>query len=306
VATLETSNVAEASDGALVVFDELDTDKEKAPLIVRKSDGGFLYATTDLAAVDYRNRELEADRVLYVTDSGQSGHFKAVFAAARRAELCTDISLEHVPFGLVQGEDGKKFATRSGETVRLKDLLDEAEARSLAELSDREDEDGRSQSELAALAKVVGVGAVKYADLSLNRESNYKFSYGKMLSLSGNTAPYMLYGYARINGIRRKALDAGGSGTVLLGEEAERDLARHLALLSATIVDLERDLRPNALCDYLFELAQIFNRFYELCPVLKAESDEVRASRATLCAATAAALKLGLEEVLGIGLVDRL
>jgi arginyl-tRNA synthetase len=127
-----------------------------------------------------------------------------------------------------------------------------------------------------------------------------------MLSLSGNTAPYMLYGYARINGIRRKALDAGGSGTVLLGEEAERDLARHLALLSATIVDLERDLRPNALCDYLFELAQIFNRFYELCPVLKAESDEVRASRATLCAATAAALKLGLEEVLGIGLVDRL
>ena len=306
VATLESSKVAEASDGALVIFDELDTDKAKAPLIVRKSDGGFLYATTDLAAVDYRNRELEADRVLYVTDSGQSGHFKAVFAAARRAELCTDISLEHVPFGLVQGEDGKKFATRSGETVRLKDLLDEADARSLAEMSDREGEDGRSQSELAALAKVVGVGAVKYADLSLNRESNYKFSYGKMLSLSGNTAPYMLYGYARINGIRRKALDAGGSGKVLLGEEAERDLARHLALLSATIVDLERDLRPNALCDYLFELAQIFNRFYELCPVLKAESDEVRASRATLCAATAAVLKLGLEKVLGIGLVDRL
>ena len=186
--------------------------------------------------------------------------------------------------------------------MRLKDLLDEAESRCLTELQERDSD----AEDLQELAKVVGIGAVKYADLSLNRESNYKFSYEKMLSLSGNTAPYMLYGYARINGIRRKAQEQSDGGKVVLKEEAERDLARHLALLSATIVDLEKELRPNALCDYLFELAQIFNRFYESCPVLKAESDEVRASRATLCAATAAALRLGLEEVLGIGLVDRL
>ena len=152
------------------------------------------------------------------------------------------MSLEHVPFGLVQGEDGKKFATRSGETVRLKDLLDEAESRCLTELRERDSD----ADDLHELAKVVGIGAVKYADLSLNRESNYKFSYEKMLSLSGNTAPYMLYGYARINGIRRKAQEEVGVGKVVLKEEAERDLARHLALLSATIVDLERELRPIA------------------------------------------------------------
>ena len=302
VQELERTGVAETSDGALVVFDEKDKKKEKVPLIIRKSDGGFLYATTDLAAVDYRSKELKANRVLYVTDAGQSGHFKAVFQAAQRSQELGDMSLEHVPFGLVQGEDGKKFATRSGETVRLKDLLDEAESRCLTELQERDSD----ADDLHELAKVVGIGAVKYADLSLNRESNYKFSYEKMLSLSGNTAPYMLYGYARINGIRRKAQEEVGVGKVVLKEDAERDLARHLALLSATIVDLERELRPNALCDYLFELAQIFNRFYESCPVLKAESDDIRASRATLCAATAAALRLGLEEVLGIGLVDRL
>jgi len=311
VEKLEAAGVAEASDGATVVFAEDDTEKAKAPLIIRKTDGGFLYATTDLAACSYRADDLNADRALYVTDAGQAGHFRAVFEAARRAGVVSsDLSLEHVPFGLVQGEDGKKFATRSGETVRLKDLLDEAEARAGVEIREREatQDDPRSDAELDQLAKAVGVGAVKYADLCLNRESNYKFSYAKMLALTGNTAPYMLYSYARINSIFLKAadgLDVAGA-PVVFADDAERDLARHLALLAPTVVELERELRPNALCDYLFELAQIFNRFYETCPVAQAETEDLRASRARLCAATAAALKLGLETILGIPVVDRL
>ena len=314
-------DLAEPSEGATVVWPPGDPETRGNPMIVRKSDGGFLYATTDLAAAAYRCGDLRADRVLYVTDAGQGPHFAAVFEAAKRAALVAgDALLEHVPFGLVRGEDGKKFATRSGETVRLKDLLDEAERRALADLrarrDDRNAEDGSDASldfddaELAALAKAVGIGAVKYADLSLNRESNYKFSYGKMLALTGNTAPYMLYSYARINGIRRRAAERGdaaaGDAAVVFDDDAERALARHLALLAPTLVNLERDLRPNALCDYLFELAQIFNRFYESCPVTQAPTPELAASRAKLCAATAGALKLGLSTILGIPVVDRM
>jgi len=311
VADLEASGLAEVSDGALVVYAADDVAKEKTPTIVRKSDGGFLYATTDLAAASYRARDLGCDRVLYVTDAGQARHFQSVFAIARRASLAPErVSLEHVPFGLVRGEDGKKFATRSGDTVRLKDLLDEAEARARADLDARLEERDEAgdwdDGERAALAKAVGVGAVKYADLSLNRESNYKFSYAKMLALSGNTAPFMLYSYARIRGIRDKCGAAGSEpGAIELTERDEIELARHLALLATAIVDLERDLRPNALCDYLFELAQYFNRFYETCPVANADTAEERGSRAALCAATAGALELGLG-ILGIPLVDRL
>ncbi|KAJ1462917.1 tRNA synthetases class I (R)-domain-containing protein [Pelagophyceae sp. CCMP2097] len=306
---LEASKLAEVSDGATVVFAAEDSEKEKPPLIVRKSDGGFNYASTDLAAAQYRSRDLGGQRLLYVTDSGQAQHFAQVFAVARRANLVPEAcELTHVPFGLVQSDTGKKFATRSGETIRLKDLLDEAEKRALASISERRAERDESDLDLPAedLARAVGIGAVKYADLALNRESNYRFSFDKMLALTGNTAPYMLYSYARINGIQRKVDGAFPSAEKLVFvDDAERGLARQLAMLTPTFAELERELRPNLLCDYLFELAQAFNRFYEACPVKDAETQELGASRATLCAATAAALKLGLT-ALGIPVVDRL
>ncbi|KAJ8605802.1 hypothetical protein CTAYLR_000538 [Chrysophaeum taylorii] len=285
VRSLRDKGIAVESDGAIIVPGD--------PLIIQKSDGGFNYATTDLAAAAYRTRRLNATRLLYVTDAGQARHFKEVFRVAKEAGLVPpNTELEHVPFGLVQGEDGKKFKTRSGETVRLKDLLDEAEARAAERNPDA--------------AREIGIGAVKYADLSLNRESNYKFSFDKMLSLTGNTAPYMLYSYARINGIQSKLLDDDVvRGDFRITEPEERNLARLLARLAPTLADLESDLRPNILCDFLFDLSQTFNRFYEVCPVAQADDADQKFTRATLCAATASVLKTGLD-ILGIQTVDRL
>lgn len=235
-------------------------------MIVRKSDGGFNYATTDLAAI--RQRVLlptsdggeRADRVLYVTDAGQSQHFEMVFSAAKMAGFVPEhASLEHVPFGLVQGEDGKKFATRSGDTVKLKDLLVEA-VRIAAQSNSNMAED---------VARIVGIGAVKYADLSMNRESNYKFSYERMLSLNGNTAPYMLYAYARICSIVRKAIGQTNdkdavqwpeAADIVLVQKAEVDLVRYLVRLPDVLNDVERELYPNRLCDYLFETTQKFSQ----------------------------------------------
>jgi arginyl-tRNA synthetase len=181
-------------------------DGTPLPMLIRKSDGGFNYATTDLAAIRHRvQMEVEesgekAERVLYITDAGQSQHFEMVFQAAKLANLVPDnVSLEHVPFGLVQGEDGKKFATRSGDTVKLKDLLNESIRIAAEDLRSRPENQGNNEEGINKVAKIVGVGAVKYADLSMNRESNYRFSYERMLSLNGNTAPYMLYAYARTN-----------------------------------------------------------------------------------------------------------
>mmetsp|Transcript_22275 Transcript_22275/g.27663 ORF Transcript_22275/g.27663 Transcript_22275/m.27663 type:complete len:428 (-) Transcript_22275:646-1929(-) len=308
VAKLEAQGMAIESEGALVVFDE-SQDKNKVPLIIRKSDGGFNYATTDLAAAAYRSQELNASRVLYVTDAGQASHFRQVFQVARRAGLVsTTISLEHVPFGLVQGEDGKKFKTRSGDTVKLKELLDEAVVRAKADLEQRTSNPDLDQDELAA---AIGIAAVKYADLKVNRESNYRFSFEKMLALSGNTAPYMLYSYARIAGIKRQCADDGlfdtyGSDIALILEKDEdRNLARVLARFAPTLADLDTDLRPNILCEYLYELSQTFNRFYEACPVRRASTTELAASRASLCAATANTLRLGLR-LLGIPVLERL
>lgn len=311
-------NVAEVSEGALCVFlpGYKNSDGTPMPMIIRKSDGGFLYATTDLAAVQHRVNSEKADRVVYVTDVGQAQHFKMVFEAAKKCGLISDDqhSLEHVPFGLVQGEDGKKFKTRSGDTVRLKDLLDEAVSRSEALIGEREDISVDALSEKQKnIARVVGVGAVKYADLSMNRESNYRFSFDKMLSLQGNTAPYMLYAFARIQGIRRKALDSGkggdesnvkvASGTLLMPEELA--LSKHLMKLEEVLSDVERNLYPNTLCEYLFELSSLFNKFYERCPVIKAETIEVRESRTVLCSLSADALNLGLG-LLGIDVLEEL
>ena len=323
VKELEEKGMAVESDGAMVVFLDGYTNRDGSPMpmIIRKSDGGFNYATTDLAAI--RQRTLlpkddageEADRVLYVTDAGQAQHFEMVFQAAKKAGFVPPkASLEHVPFGLVQGEDGKKLATRSGETVKLKDLLNEAVRIAGQDLKARnENADQAFLDRVDRVARIVGIGAVKYADLSMNRESNYRFSYHRMLSLNGNTAPYMLYAYARICGIIRKASGQEDGATVewptaaeiIISHESEKELARTLIKLQDVINEVERDLYPNRLCDYLFETSQKFNQFYENCSVNNAESAELKASRLTLCTATAGTIRV-LLTLLGIEMVERL
>jgi len=299
--------------GAKCVFLEGFTNKagEPLPLIVQKSDGGYNYAATDLAAIRYRIQQDEAERIIYVTDAGQANHFAQVFQVARRAGWLTDaVEVVHVPFGLVQGEDGKKLKTRSGETVRLRDLLDEAIARFHAYLEARLKEEDREETEefKAHVAKVAGISAVKYADLSQNRTSNYVFSYDKMLADKGNTAPYLLYAYARIQSISRKGnidfAQLGADAKVLLQEEPEFVLGKHLLQLGEVLREVEKDLLPNHLCQYLYELSQKFNQFYDQCPVLKAE-EPLRTSRLMLCDLTARTLKLGLS-LLGISVLERM
>ena len=257
----------------------------------------------------------EADRVLYVTDAGQSQHFDMVFQAAKKAGFVPDhVSLEHVPFGLVQGEDGKKFATRSGDTVKLKDLLNEAVRIAGEDLKVRnEDADEKFLERADRVVRIVGIGAVKYADLSMNRESNYRFSYERMLSLNGNTAPYMLYAYARICGIIRKAsgqedsdnLEWPEASDVIISDETELELVRNLVKLPDLINEVEQNLFPNRLCDYLFSTSQKFNQFYGACSVNNAETPELKASRLTLCTATAGTIRLVLN-LLGIETAERL
>lgn len=299
--------------GAKCVFLEGFTNREgePLPLIVQKSDGGYNYATTDLAAIRYRIEQDRANWIVYVTDMGQANHFAQVIQVARRAGWIPEgIELVHVPFGLVLGEGGKKLKTRSGDTVRLRDLLDEAVARARADLEARLQEESRHETEefISAVAQAVGISAVKYADLSQNRISNYIFSYDKMLALQGNTAPYMLYAYVRIQGISRKGqinFEQMETNTkILLREEAELTLSKHLLQLSEIVSYVEQDLLPNRLCQYLFELSQKFNQFYDRCPVLTAE-EPLRSSRLVLCELTARTLKLGLS-LLGISVIERM
>ena len=301
------------SDGAKCVFVDGFTNKEgePLPLIVQKTDGGYNYATTDLAAVRYRIKEDGAKRIIYVTDSGQANHFAQVFAVARKAGwIPEDVEIVHVPFGLVCGEDGKRLKTRSGDAVRLQDLLDEAIVRTRKDLEERLVKEERQETEefITNVSQVVGLSAVKYADLSQNRASNYVFSYDKMLALQGNTAPYMLYAYVRVQGIRRKGeidfdnLDA--SAKIILESDAELVLAKHLLQLNEVVNAVGGDLLPNRICQYLFELSQKFNQFFEQCPVLKAE-EPLRTSRLILCDLTAKTLKLGLG-LLGIQVLERM
>ncbi len=321
VADLEASGLLVTDAGAQCVFLEGVSGKDgrPLPLIVRKSDGGFNYATTDLAALRYRfAAPPEGDgarRLIYVTDAGQASHFAAVFQVARRAGWVPEGGrLEHVPFGLVQGEDGKKLKTRSGDTVRLKDLLDEAVERSEADLRRRLEEEERQESEafITHVATTVGLAAVKYADLSTNRNTNYQFSFDRMLALTGNTAPYLLYALVRIAGIARKGGVGAGEGDaagvfpdpLVFSEPQEWALARQLLQLDTVIGEVEEELLPNRLCSYLFELSQVFNRFYDQVPVLKAE-EPARGSRLALCRLTADTLRLGLG-LLGIPTLERM
>ncbi|MDZ8104254.1 MAG: arginine--tRNA ligase [Nostoc sp. DedQUE12a] len=315
VEDLEKSGLLVENQGAKCVFLEGYTNREgePLPLIVQKSDGGYNYATTDLASLCYRIQQDEAKRIIYVTDAGQANHFAQVFQVARKAGwIPDDVELEHVPFGLVLGEDGKKFKTRSGDTVRLRDLLDEAIARSHTDLKARLQEEEREETEdfINEVAKVVGISAVKYADLSQNRTSNYVFSYDKMLDLKGNTAPYMLYAYARIQGISRKGeinFEDLGNNAVVLEHETELALAKYLLQLDEVINTVEQDLLPHRLCEYLYELSKKFNQFYDRnqgVRVLDAEEPQ-RTSRLILCDLTAKTLKLGLS-LLGIQVLERM
>jgi len=308
VAQLQASDMIEESDGALCIFlDEFKgRDDEPLPLIVRKSDGGYLYATTDLAAIKRRGRELKADRILYVTGAGQALHFAQVFAVARRARFVDEsTSLEHIAFGMMLGKDGRPFKTREGETVKLMDLLDEAEQRAAQVV--REKNPDLSAPQASEIARVVGIGAVKYADLSMDRTSDYRFSWSKMLALQGNTAPYMQYAYARVRSIFRRGAtgDAGLTDRpVTLSEPAERELAKHIVRLEETLAAVAAECKPNILTAYLFDLASAFSVFYESCPVLKADP-HVRDSRLRLCDLTARVIKHGLD-LLGIAVVEQM
>ena len=314
VEDLQEAGLAVESDGAVCVFPEGFKNKEgdALPLIVRKSDGAFLYATTDLAALRYRVDELKADKIIYVTDARQSLHFEMVFAVARLAGwVPDDVELCHVMFGSVQGEDGRPLKTREGENVKLKDLLDEAVERAGAVADEKNP--GLSEDKKAQIAKAVGIGAVKYADYSNNRTSDYIFSFRKMLAMEGNTAPYMQYAYARIKSIERKAesrevdidTELGGIKGLKLSEPAELELAKYLCSYGQAIKESSEDWRPNYLTSYLYELAQKFSVFYTNCPVLASDADK-RPTRLLLCDLTAKTIRHGLGKLLGIEVVEQM
>ncbi len=311
---LKNKNLLINDQGAKCIFLDglLGKDGKPQPIIIQKSDGGFNYATTDLAAIKYRlTKSPDGDgafRLIYVTDAGQASHFFGVFQIAKLAKwIPRNCQVEHVPFGLVQGEDGKKLKTRSGETIRLVDLLDEAIQRAKKDLKDRLKTESRFENEsfIDKVSTTVGISAIKYADLSQNRVSNYQFSFDKMLSLQGNTAPYLLYALVRIAGISRKGGNLNvSSKNIQFNEPQEWALIRKLLQLDCVIEEVEKELLPNRLCGYLFELSQTFNRFYDQIPILKA-SEPSRTSRLALCAITADTLKLGMS-LLGIPTLDRM
>jgi len=271
VADFEAKGLIQISEGAKCVYMEgfRNRDGEPMPLMIQKSDGGYLYATTDLAALRQRVQEERAKRIIVVVDAGQSTHFQMVFEAARRVGYYdpSQVRVEHVPFGLVLGADGKKFKTRSGETERLVDLLQTAidQARALC----LEREPGIPQGDLEIMAPVLGLGAVRYADLSCHRTTDYQFSYERMLRFEGNTAPFLLYAYVRIASIKRKATGPA-TGQLLLEDPAEISLALHLCRFHETLEEVAADLLPHRLCEYLYHLAQKFNLFYRDCQVIGA------------------------------------
>ncbi|MCI5105792.1 MAG: arginine--tRNA ligase [Pseudomonadales bacterium] len=299
-------------EGAQCVFLPQFVGKEGEPLpvIVQKSDGGYLYSTTDLAAIQLRAGELKADRSLYVVDARQSLHFQQVFAVARAAGMADEkLSLEHIAYGTMMGSDGRPFKTRSGDTVKLSELLDEAVRRAFDLVSEKNPE--LEETERQTIADRVGIAAVKYADLSKNRTSDYVFDWSTMLSFDGNTAPYMLYAYARIKSILRKqdsdpSVDQNKGAMRLSSIDApeERMLLMKILQMPEIVQMVADDCYPNQLCNYLFELAGIFMRFYESCPILKAEAP-LRESRLALASLTAETLKQGLS-LLGIEPLERM
>ncbi len=300
---LLTKGIARESEGAIAIFFDDIPQLKNHPALIRKSDGGFNYATTDLATLAYRLETWKPDEIIYVTDGRQQLHFQQIFAAFRKWHGESKTKLAHVWFGSILGEDGKPFKTRSGETVKLSDLLDEAEERAFKIVSEKNPE--LPETQRREIARVVGIGAVKYADLQPNRQSDYVFSWDKMLALQGNTAPYLQYAYTRIKSIFRKAesINLQLSNINLLAPE-EIALAKHLLNFGLTLEAVAEEYRPNFLCNYLFELAVHFSRFFENCPVLKADA-ATRASRLALCDLTSHVLRLGLE-TLGIETVDQM
>ncbi len=314
VGELKEKRMAVESDSAVCVFPEGFKNKQGDPLpfIIQKSDGAYLYATTDLAALRYRVNKLKANAIIYVTDSRQKLHFEMLFAVAKMAGWTRDdIELSHVMFGSVLGEDGAPLKTRSGENVKLKDLLDEAVERAMSVVEEKNPE--LPAAKKAEIAKAVGIGAVKYADYSNNRTSDYVFSFDKMLAMDGNTAPYMQYAYARIKSIERKAqskdvdieAELAGVKSLNLTDPAELDLAKYLVRYGEAIQSAVADYRPNYLTAYLYELAQKFSAFYTNCPVLVAGPDK-RPTRLLLCDLTARTIRHGLHELLGIEVVEQM
>ena len=314
VAEMLNQGIATISEGATVVFSDgslkpendpfLIRDKDEwkpAPCIIRKGDGGYLYATTDLATIDYRVKEWQADEIWYVVGAPQQLHFRQVFAAAQRRGITT--KMIHIAFGSILGPDGKMFKTRSGETVGLLEVIDEAIER--ARTAADEKEQGLSDTAKDEIARIIGGGSVKYAELSQNRLTDYKFSWDKMLSLQGNTAPYLINAYVRTRSIFRK-LDGEVTLTedLAITEPAERALAMKLAQFAENAHDILDDHRPNLLANYLYELADTYHSFYEACHVLRSEGT-ARNTRLTLCEATSRVLKTGLG-LLGIQTTERM
>ncbi len=309
VADLKAKGLAVESEGATVVFlDEFkNKDGEPMGVIIQKKDGGYLYTTTDIACAKYRYETLHADRVLYFIDSRQHQHLMQAWTIVRKAGYVPEsVTLEHQMFGMMLGKDGKPFKTRSGGTVKLTDLLDEAmeRARNLVAAKNPD----MPAAELEALANAVGIGAVKYADLSKSRTTDYIFDWDNMLAFEGNTAPYMQYAYTRVLSVFRKAnIDEAElqKAPVVITQDREAQLAARLLQFEETLNVVARDGTPHVMCSYLYDLAGLFSGFYEHCPILSAESEETRNSRLKLALLTAKTLKLGLD-TLGIETVERM
>ncbi len=308
VEELVAKGIARESEGALAIFFDEIAQLKKQPALIRKSDGGFNYTTTDLATLAHRLETWRPDEIIYVTDGRQQLHFQQVFTAFQKWQSAIGNrqsaipKLAHVWFGSILGEDGKPFKTRSGETVKLADLLDEAEERAFKVVSEKNPD--LAKSERREVARVVGLGAVKYADLMPNRQSDYVFSWDKMLALNGNTAPYLQYAYARIRSIFRKVEGKMKNEEIVLAVPEEIALARQLLNFGLVLEAAATEYRPNFICNYLYDLAGLFARFYESCPVLKAE-ETGRASRLLLCDLTGRVLAAGLA-VLGIETLDKM
>jgi arginyl-tRNA synthetase len=308
---LVAKGLARISDGALCAFPEGFTSRDGTalPVIIRKSDGGYNYSTSDLATIRYRVDKVNCDRAVYVVGSDQALHFRMVFAVAREAGwLPAGDQFEHAQIGMVQGKDGHRLRTRAGDLVKLSDLLTEGVERARAKLDEIERDEGElALLDLDAIAEDVGIGAIKYADLSTARDSAYIFDWDRMISFKGNTGPYLQYATTRIRSIFRRAGlgEADAEGPILVTEPAERELARKLLEFGAIVTQVADTAEPHRLCAYLFELASLFTTFYEQCPVLKADDDETRRSRLALCAAVLRVMTTGLG-LLGVPLPDRM
>jgi len=299
ITTLKEKELSTVSDGAVCVF----LDGSEVPVIIQKGDGGYLYTTTDLAALEFRAKELNADRICYVVDARQGQHFKQVFSIAKQAQMVGEnVVLEHIGFGTMMDKGGKPFKTRDGGVIKLIDLLDEAVVKAKASIKKR---DTHSEEELEKIANVIGIGAVKYADLSISRESNYIFSWDKMLSFEGNTSLYMQYAYARIQSILRKH-DAKIVGEIIVGDETEHRLAHLLLKFEDTLTKAASDATPHTITSYLYDVVTLFMKFYELNPILKGGiEEEVKMSRLQLAKLTASVIEKGLD-ILGIEVVDKI